>query len=285
MNTLDLSNVKNTETNENTINKLTTDQLEQSDEHLLKSKINLDELEKIDGFSWRIQLALIDLLCRYKKPRNALEIGTWHGRSAVIFSSYINDRKGFFWGIEPEPQRAQITEDNCKKVCPNGTIKIERKLSNDSEILKNKLPWVDIVHIDGEHTYNAVYHDLDIVKPSLFRDAIIILDDFYFDLYPQITQAAYKWLDNNPDYVLLAVGACKGIICNKMCYKKYADIILHSEFITELNKYKLEVGNISITRTSPMMDCPTLGISTNISESHYIGNESGDGKMEFIVSG
>ena len=282
MNELDLTNVEEKIVDKNIINELTTDQLQQSDGHLLESKIDLDELEKIDGFSWRIQLALIDLICRYKQPKNALEIGTWHGRSAVILASYVNEQCGLFWGIEPEQTRAQITEDNCRKVCPNGRLKIERNISNYSEILNNKIPWIDIVHIDGEHSFNAVYHDLDIVKPNLLKEAIIILDDFFFDLYPQITQAVFKWLDDNPDYVLLAAGVCKGIICNKMEYKRYADMILNEEFITELKKYDTEYTNISITRTSPFMDCPTIGISTNVSECNYLGNECGDGSIEYI---
>lgn len=250
--------------------------------NLMPSKIKLEDLEKIDGFSWPIQLALIDLLCRYKKPTNALEIGTWHGRSAVIFASYVNDNQGVYWGIEPEHTRAQITEDNCKKVCPNGKIVVERNISNYSEILNNKIPWFDIVHIDGEHSFNAVYHDLDIVKTVILKEGLIILDDFFFDLYPQITQAVYKWLDDNPDYVLLAAGVCKGIICNKMQYRNYADMILNEEFITELKKYETGYKNITITRTSPLMDCPTIGISTNISISNYLGNECGDGKIEKI---
>ena len=262
------------------MNELNLNQINQS--NLMPSKINLKDLENIEGFSWPIQLALIDLLCRYKKPKNALEIGTWHGRSAVIFASYVSDKQGVYWGIEPEHTRAQITEDNCKKVCPNGKIVVERNISNYSEILNNRIPWFDIVHIDGEHSYNAVYHDLDIVKNVILKEGLIILDDFFFDLYPQITQAVFKWLDNNPDYVLLAAGVCKGIICNKMQYRNYADMILNEEFITELKKYDTGYQNITITRTSPLMDCPTIGISTNVSISNFLGNECGDGRIEKI---
>ena len=264
------------------MNELNLSGLKESNKQLFDSKINLDELEKIDGFSWRIQLALIDLICRYKQPKNALEIGTWHGRSAVIFASYVNEQCGLYWGIEPEHERAQITEDNCKKVCPNGKVVIERNISNYSELLKNNIPWLDIVHIDGEHSFNAVYHDLDIVKNIILKEGIIILDDFFFDLYPQITQAVFKWLDNNPEFVLLAAGVCKGLICNKMFYKQYADIILNEEFITELKKYDTGYTNISIARTSPMMDCPTIGITTNISSANFIGNECGNGIIERI---
>ena len=249
---------------------------------LMPSKINLKDLEKIDGFSWAIQLALIDLFCRYIKPINALEIGTWHGRSSVIMASYVNENNGLYWGIEPEQTRAQITEDNCNKVCPNGIINIERNISNYSELWNKNIPLFDIVHIDGEHSYNAVYHDLDLVKKLLLKEGLIILDDFFFDLYPQITQAVYKWLDDNPDYVLLAVGACKGMICNKMHYKNYADFMLSDDFIPELKKYDIEYNKISVTRTSPIIDCPTLGITTNVSTCNFIGNECGDGRIEKI---
>ena len=67
-----------------------------------------------------------------------------------------------------------------------------------------------------------------------------------------------------------------------MQYRNYADMILNEEFITELKKYETGYKNITITRTSPLMDCPTIGISTNISISNYLGNECGDGKIEKI---
>ena len=248
-----------------------------------ESKITMEELYKIEGFSWKIQLALIDLLCRCIEPTNAVELGTWHGRSAVIFSKYINDKNGLFWGVEPEPTRADITQKNCLNVCPNGKIYIEKNISNYSDLNTKVIPFVDIVHIDGEHSFNAVYHDLDLVKKFILKEGLIILDDFYFDMYPQITQSAYKWLDDNPEYVLLAVGFCKGIICNKMFYKKYADMILDPSFIDELKKYDTGVEYLTVTRTSPFMDCPTLGICTNVSKDPYIGNECGDGKIEKIT--
>ena len=249
---------------------------------LIPSKISLDDLVKIEGYSTKIQLAIMDLFCRYKKPKKILEIGTFHGRSSVLFSSYVNENEGVYWGIEPELTLAEITESNCKKVCPNGNVVIERNISNYSDIQNSKSPWFDIVHIDGEHSFTAVFQDLNIVKKVILNDGLIILDDFLFDLYPQITQAVYKWLDENPNFILLAAGGHKGIICNKMHYKEYADIILDKEFITELKKYDTGYDNITITRTSPLMDCPTIGISTNLDSINYYGNECGDGKIERI---
>ena len=245
------------------------------------SKIKIEELMKIEGFSWKIQLALLDMLCRFIKPNCVVEFGTWHGRSAVIFSSYVNDTKGMFWGIEPDKERQEITQKNCELVCPDGKIYIEKNISYYSS-MKGERPFTDIVHIDGEHSFNAVYGDLDLAKKILIRNGIIILDDFFFDMYPQITQATYKWLENNPDYILVAVGFCKGMICNRMFYNRYADMFLNDEFLTEIRKYDTGVSKISITRTSPLSDCLTLGLSTYVSTDNYVGNECADGKMEHI---
>lgn len=250
---------------------------------MIESKIDLDDLMKVDGFSWKIQLALIDLFCRCIEPKNTLEIGTWNGRSSIILAKYVNDKQGLHWGIEPNLERATITENNCRVVCPNAKVIIERNISDYSDLVSKQTPMFNLVHIDGEHSFNAVYHDLTFVDKLLLKEGIIILDDFYFDMYPQITQATYQWLSNNPEYVLLAVGACKGIICKKTFYRKYADMILDPSFLTELNKYKTDYGKMTITRTSPLMDCPTLGISTNISNADYVGNENDDGRIEKIV--
>lgn len=250
---------------------------------MLDSKINLDEVMNIEGFSWKVQLALLDLICRIKNPKNVLEIGTWHGRSGVIFSSYVNDNKGTYWGIEPDPTRAGITETNCKKYCPDGQVVVERNISDYSDLKKNNIPWMDIVHIDGEHSYTAVFNDLNLARKLLFNDGVIILDDFYFDMYPQITQATYKWLDMNPDCVLFAAGVCKGLICSKKHYKFWSDTLLSEDFVTTLKQCNNGYSNkITITRTSPLMDCPTFGISTNISSNNFLGNEAGDGSLEHV---
>ena len=252
---------------------------------MIDSKINLATLSKIDGFSWPIQLALIDMFCRCVEPANALEIGTWHGRSGVILATYVNEKYGIYYGIEPDPQRADITYNNCGIVCPNGHVYVEKNISTNSQLLERHQPWLNIVHIDGEHTFNAVYNDLNIVKPLMLRDGIIILDDFFFDMYPQITQAVFKWLDQNPDWTLLCVGSCKGFLCNKISYKKYADMILDESFITELKKYDTYFTDISITKTSPISDCLTIGITTNISKDNYVGNEcDSNGRVEKIVA-
>ena len=194
---------------------------------ILPRKVDIKSLKNIEGFSSEIQLALIDLICRYKNPNNVLEIGTWHGRTSVILAAYVNKKNGNYYGIEPHEKRADITLENCKNVCSPDILHIDKNVSFYSEMLK-KMLYLDIVHIDGEHSFSAVYNDLSIVSKIMQRDGIIILDDFFFDMYPQITQATYKWLNDNPDYVLLAAGAFKGFICNKMYYKKCKAMRKHS---------------------------------------------------------
>ena len=107
-----------------------------------------------------------------------------------------------------------------------------------------------------------------ILNSDTVRDALIAISD---------------WLDMNPDYVLFAAGVCKGLICSKKHYKFWSDTLLSEDFVTTLKECNNGYSNkITITRTSPLMDCPTFGISTNISSNNFLGNEAGDGSLEHV---
>ena len=63
---------------------------------------------------------------------------------------------------------------------------------------------IDIVYIDGEHTYSAVNNDFNLCWPLLKIGGILIFDDYYLKIRPDMTVAINRILENNFDkYELL----------------------------------------------------------------------------------
>jgi hypothetical protein len=76
------------------------------------------------------------------------------------------------------------------------------------------------LHIDGDHTYTALQHDLDLSAGNLAERGVIFVDDVLHPLYPELTLAVADFLYHSPEFRLAAIvdresfsAACKFILC------------------------------------------------------------------------
>ena len=81
---------------------------------------------------------------------------------------------------------------------------------------------IRFVHIDGGHTYDAVWHDLQLARGALNSMGVICMDDVLHPRYPALTIAVGDWLKSHPDYTIFAIvdresfaSACKFMICRR----------------------------------------------------------------------
>lgn len=44
------------------------------------------------------------------------------------------------------------------------------------------------VHVDGDHTYAAVRHDVELAASHLAPDGVVVIDDFLHEWYPDVTE-------------------------------------------------------------------------------------------------
>lgn len=72
--------------------------------------------------------------------------------------------------------------------------------------------WLRWVHIDGEHSKEAVVQDLDNVRDLLSRDAVVVIDDYDHPLAPSIRDGVLEWLARNSRFRLLVTGFNKAYI-------------------------------------------------------------------------
>ena len=87
---------------------------------------------------------------------------------------------------------------------------------------------IRFMHIDGAHGYDAVAHDLRLVKPLLHVGGIICLDDVLHPQFPELTIAVSDFLKASPGFHLFAVidresfaASCKFLICRNDFVETY----------------------------------------------------------------
>jgi predicted O-methyltransferase YrrM len=110
------------------------------------------------------------------------EIGVFKGFGASLFAGYLNDNEKIFL-IDPfcTPDQFSDAISECA-----GQDKLNRVvfIKEDSAYLERdvtKFNYYNIrfFHIDGEHSYDAVYSDLLLASRSINAKGIIVVDDIF----------------------------------------------------------------------------------------------------------
>lgn len=125
-------------------------------------------------------------LVRNLKPEVIVELGTHKGNSLFSMAQAIKDGKlkTKLHGVdtwEGDSQAGYYGEDIYKEF-----LKISKKYYTDVDIIPHKMFFddalktfknnsIDILHIDGLHTYEAVKHDYDTWLPKVKKDTGIIM--------------------------------------------------------------------------------------------------------------
>ncbi len=146
--------------------------------------------------------ALLDFQRRSRVSGHMLEIGVHHGKSAALMAMYA------------QPGSKVVLVDYALK-----TAKIERAISSarpaagaefitvngDSRELGVNPIVVQTyrqhrwIHIDGEHTAGAVTNDLRVANQLSSNEGVVVVDDFFSWLYPQVTEAVLRHVRQHPD--------------------------------------------------------------------------------------
>ena len=151
-------------------------------------------LRDIDGFLYKIEYESIQNLIRRKyhnenKPLNILEIGSWKGKSTLMFlQARTNVRVTSidpFCGPPEVPELAGIsTENQYNRTIRDypGQTTLIKKYSNDLTVCDDLLNQTfDIVFIDGEHTYKAATNDIKLALVHTRSNGVIIVHDYWIN--------------------------------------------------------------------------------------------------------
>jgi len=104
-------------------------------------------------------------------------------------------------GIDPYPNLSQMRERTL--------IKLERHIYVFLENFENlsNFDFFDLIHIDGEHTFEAVYKDLTYSEKHLSNRGVIVIDDVWHSSFPGVAAAFFSWLINSDFAPFLVTGS------------------------------------------------------------------------------
>ncbi len=119
--------------------------------------------------------ALLEFLCKIKKPIQILEIGTAIGYSAMVFAKQLPEN-GKVITIERDPAMTELALKNIQKAGLQSKIRV---LEGEAlEVLPCLQKHFDIVFIDAAKGY---YHEFfDLILPLVSDEGIIISDNVLY---------------------------------------------------------------------------------------------------------
>ena len=154
-----------------------------------------------------------------------LEIGVWQGHGSAFAAQYRRPGEKLIvldkFAELPEFVPTLVKADEGAEEALTyykGCSLAARKEGRASEF-RNRVRWA---HIDGEHSYEAVMSDLDLVADLMTEDGVIVIDDFFSFASPSITEAVFTWLRRNDDrFVLFLCGYFKAYLCSSRKLRHY----------------------------------------------------------------
>jgi hypothetical protein len=165
----------------------------------------VDKAEKIQGWMSRPELEW--LYEKSKGMQSVVGIGNFLGRSTFVLASGCNGDSGKVYAVDP----FVFSGDWAKFVNPNLGLKagedfmpaflkncghfkhltVIKKTSLEAAALDTIPPEVDMVFLDGDHSYEAVMTDLKAWAPRTKK--MICGHDFNDPMYPGVKQAVYEY--------------------------------------------------------------------------------------------
>lgn len=237
---------------------------------------HLDLHHRIDGWFSVESAAAWDALLCFQERRGVqghmLEIGVWRGKSAVLMALHSDPSKEVCVLVDKQfDQRA--VEHALHQVHPEGTGSFQL-LETDSRVLLRDPMIVDAfesfrwIHIDGEHTARAVMNDLEVANGLLSDDGVIVVDDYFNWLYPQVTEAVNRYVRENPDdFALFLCGYNKAYLARPHHVHKYL-AFCKDELMAELEGRGVEA---TLAKSTLPTEMNTFGMGPRFNDQRMRG--------------
>jgi predicted O-methyltransferase YrrM len=132
-------------------------------------------------------------LARSLKPRIAVEIGSARGRSACFVGLALKENgRGRLYAIDPHIQTAwndlgaidtfSTMRQNVAELDLGGVVEIVRSTSADAAATWSEP--IDLLFIDGDHSYDAVKADWTRFSPFVSEFGVVVFHDTIWDRRP-----------------------------------------------------------------------------------------------------
>lgn len=129
------------------------------------------------------------------KPKSILEIGVRHGYSLCSMFVGAQEQDVYLegWDLEAYENNSQKIAEKNLLLCGAKNYKL---LICDSQKQTKIDKFFDIIHVDGDHTYEGALHDLELCTGKC---KYIIVDDYTY--YNEVKQATDFYIDKNQNII------------------------------------------------------------------------------------
>ena len=147
-------------------------------------------------------------------PGDLLEIGSYHGRSTAVmarclgpgerivvcdaFQADTDDR----YAQKPSPENLLANVERVNPGLDRDRIVIHPCLSNDLKLDDKER--FRFIHIDGGHSAEQAYFDLQLCTRYLLPGGVIAMDDYHNERWPGVAEGTDRFLKENPQLRVLA---------------------------------------------------------------------------------
>jgi Methyltransferase domain len=159
---------------------------------------------------------------------NFLELGVWHGIGLSAMGIHAAENEDVF-GLDLYIQQ-DIVRQNFETLTNRkfSSIKFIEKASSvvhKTGALAGSYGSFRWVHIDGEHSFDAVCDDMKLAMLLLREDGIISVDDFFNIGSACVTHAIFWMLDRYPDQIRMFIaGGNKAYLASPKYYDIYRSV-------------------------------------------------------------
>jgi predicted O-methyltransferase YrrM len=146
-----------------------------SDLELIFEQINRETFIKTAYgrmLSGKMQANLLKILCSLKNPKNALEIGSFTGYSAVAIASQLKENAKLY-SIEVNPEYEDMLKNNLTAANLNNRVEII--IGDAKEIIPKMNISFDFVYLDANKRNYPEY--FDIIMEKLNKGGLFIADN------------------------------------------------------------------------------------------------------------
>ena len=139
---------------------------------------------------------LFDLLTNLSDEAVVVEIGVEYGRSTTVIAEVTKWKKFKFTAIDNWCQdNGPEAEQHVRGQMQKHGWEINLVSANSLEFAKKFTDKIDLLHIDGDHTYEGVRDDILAWVPKVKVGGYICFDDYGHDSLPGVYSACMEYLD------------------------------------------------------------------------------------------
>jgi len=158
----------------------------------------------VDNRYWKprdcLGLFLYWKICEYFKPKTIIELGFLEGLTfGLLFES--TESSATYTCVDQTFKNKKVFDELFQDHSKYSSIDFLETKTQDLKLDKT----FDLVHIDADHSYDGVKHDLEKVLPHLHKDSILIMDDFTNE-FPGVSQVIEEYLLGQNSFVPFLAG-------------------------------------------------------------------------------